>query len=100
MRCYWDEEDIWFYLEVDDGDWVIRQVELEGPERTPITAASLAEWRRAQETGRLATYESSFGITAERPVSEGEDHDPEPLTCDEFEQVWNTARRRIADRPS
>ncbi|MEU3039043.1 hypothetical protein [Streptomyces griseoaurantiacus] len=52
MRCYWDEEDIWFYLEVDDEDWVIRQVELEGPERTSIAAASLAEWRRAQETGR------------------------------------------------
>jgi hypothetical protein len=43
MRCYWDEEDIWFYFEVDADGWVTRQIELQGSELTPIAAASLDE---------------------------------------------------------
>lgn len=68
MRCYWDEEDVWFYFEVDAGGWVIRQIELEGPGLTPIAAASLAEWQRARDAGWLDEYDSRFGITAELPV--------------------------------
>ncbi|MEU3408827.1 hypothetical protein ABZ766_33440 [Streptomyces sp. NPDC006670] len=30
MQCFWDEEAIWFYFEVDAEGWVIRQVELQG----------------------------------------------------------------------
>ncbi|MFJ6076064.1 hypothetical protein ACIQFU_35400 [Streptomyces sp. NPDC093065] len=100
MRCYWDEEDTWFYFEVDAEGWVIRQVELEGPELTPIAAASLAEWQRARDASRLDAYDNRFGITAEQPVSEWEGHDPEQLTSDGFEEVWNSARRQIAARPS
>lgn len=100
MRCYWDEEDTWFYFEVDAEGWVIRQVELEGPELIPIAAASLAEWLRARDAGRLGDYDSRFGITAELPVSEWEGHDPEQLTFEEFEDVWGPARQRIASRPS
>ncbi|MFI8369971.1 hypothetical protein [Streptomyces sp. NPDC085466] len=99
MRCYWDEEDTWFYLEVDAEGWVTRQVELAGPELTPIAAASLAEWQLAQDAGRLAEYENRFGGTAERPVSEWEGHDPEQLTAEQFEDVWKAARREIASRP-
>lgn len=88
MRCYWDEEDVWFYFEVDAGGWVTRQVELEGPELTPTAAASLDE------------YDSRFGFTAELPVSEWEGHDPEQLTLEEFEEVWGAARRRIASKSS
>jgi hypothetical protein len=100
MRCYWDEEDTWFYFEVDAEGWVIRQVELEGPELIPIAAASLAEWQRARDAGHLGDYDSRFGITAELPVSEWEGHDPEQLTFEEFEEVWGSARRQIAARPS
>ncbi|MEU2431400.1 hypothetical protein ABZ611_18120 [Streptomyces sp. NPDC007861] len=100
MRCYWDEEDTWFYFEVDAEGWVIRQVELEGPELIPITAASLAEWQRARDAGCLDEYDNRFGITAELPVSEWEGHDPEELTLDEFEEVWDSARRQIAVGPS
>ncbi|MFF9502303.1 hypothetical protein [Streptomyces sp. NPDC014656] len=100
MRCHWDEEDIWFYFEVDAAGWVVRQVELEGPERTPVAAASLDERQRAHDAGRLEEYDSSFGITAELPVSEWEGHNPEPLTSEEFEEVWGPARQRIASRPS
>ncbi len=76
---------------------MIRQVELEGPELIPIAAASLAEWQRARDAGRLGDYDSRFGITAELPVSEWEGHDPEQLT---FEDVWGPARQQIASRPS
>ncbi|WP_432070657.1 hypothetical protein [Streptomyces sp. AA1529] len=98
MRCYWGEEDIWFYFEVDADGWVIRQVELQGPEPAPIAAASLAEWQQAHEAGRIEEYDSRFGITAEVPVPEWEGHDPEQLTFEEFEEVWGAARRRIASR--
>ncbi|WP_370531715.1 hypothetical protein [Streptomyces venezuelae] len=98
MRCYWDEEDTWFYFEVDADGWVIRQVELEGPELIPIAAASLDEWQRARDGGRLDEYDSRFGVTAELPVSEWEGHDPEPLASEEFEEVWRAARCRIAAR--
>ncbi|MFI6285651.1 hypothetical protein ACIBCM_12995 [Streptomyces sp. NPDC051018] len=99
MRCYWDEEDVWFYFEVDAEGWVTRQVELQGPELMPIAAASLEEWQQAHDAGCLGEYDSRFGITAEVPVSEWEGHDPEHLTSEEFEEVWGSARRRIASRP-
>ncbi|MFX4291864.1 hypothetical protein [Streptomyces bohaiensis] len=99
MRCHWDEEDTWFYFEVDAEGCVTRQVELEGPELIPVAAASLAEWRRARDAGRLGDYDSSFGITAELPVWEWEGHEPEQLTFEEFEDVWGPARQRIASRP-
>lgn len=100
MRCYWDEEDVWFYFEVHADGWVARQVELQGPALTPIAAASLAEWQQAHEAGRLDEYDSRFGITAELPVSEWERHDPERLTSEEFEEIWQAARRQIASHPS
>ncbi|MBX9360002.1 hypothetical protein [Streptomyces sp. WAC04114] len=100
MRCYWDEEDVWFSFEVDADGWVTRQVELQGPELTPIAAASLAAWQQAHEAGRLDEYDSRFGITAELPVSEWEGHGPQQLTSEEFEEMWRAARREIASQPS
>lgn len=100
MRCHWDEEDVWFYFEVDTEGWVTRQIELEGPALTPVAAASLAEGQRAYDAGRLDEYDSRFGITAELPASEWEGHDPEQLTSEEFEEVWDSARQRITARPS
>ncbi|MFF1709879.1 hypothetical protein [Streptomyces sp. NPDC058268] len=98
-RCYWDEEDIWFYFEVGAEGWVTRQIELQGSALTPIAAAALDEWQRAQDAGRLDEYDSRFGLTAELPVSEWEGHDPEELTSDQFEEVWGMARRHIAVLP-
>ncbi|RFU82555.1 hypothetical protein DY218_32445 [Streptomyces triticagri] len=88
MRCYWDEDDIWFHFEVNAEGWVTRQIELQGPELTPIAAASLDE------------DDHRFGMTAELPVQEWEGHDPEQLTAEEFEQLWDMARRQIAARPA
>ena len=98
IRCYWDEEDIWFYFEVDDVGQVTRQIELEGPEQVPLAAASLAEWSGAQATGRLGDYESVFGFTAQIPISEWEGHSPESLTATAFEHAWAAARQSIISR--
>lgn len=98
MRCYWDEEAVWFYFEVDADGWVTRQIELQGSELTPIAAASLDEWQRAQQAGCLGEYERKFGLTAELPVSQWEGYEADQLTSQEFEQVWDAARREIAAR--
>ncbi|WP_406495753.1 hypothetical protein OG936_17325 [Streptomyces sp. NBC_00846] len=99
FRCYWDEEDTWFYFEVDAEGWVTRQIELQGPALTPLAAASLDEWQRARDADRLADYEAKFGVTAELPVSQWEGHDPEWLTSAQFEEVWDGTRQKIAVRP-
>jgi hypothetical protein len=45
LNSHWDE-DVLFFFEADEDGWVLRQVELCGPDRTPTVAASLAEWAR------------------------------------------------------
>lgn len=77
---------------------MIRQVELKEPGSKALAAASLAEWQEAQKKGRLAEYESVYGLTAEPPISDWEGHDPQWLSANEFESVWSTARRQIQDR--
>ncbi|MGW7102155.1 hypothetical protein [Streptomyces sp. NPDC054838] len=84
FRCYWDEEDTWFCFEVDAEGWVVRQVELQGPELRPIAAA------------RDTDHDGRYGFTAERPVSDWEGHGPEPLTAERFEEVWDAARSYLA----
>ncbi|MEW1721098.1 hypothetical protein [Streptomyces sp. NPDC093109] len=98
MRCYWDDEDIWFYFEVDAEGGVTRQIELQGPELVPIAAASLAEWDHSYAAGTRSEYERRYGFTSELPVPEWEGHDPEWLTADAFETVWRAARRDLAAR--
>ncbi|MEV5738657.1 hypothetical protein AB0L30_01250 [Microbispora rosea] len=95
FRAYWDEEDVWFYFEVDADGWVTRQVELRGPDGMPVAAASPAEWEQAQAAGRLGRYEATYGLTAETPVQEWEGYEPHTLTSAEFDDTWNRARRRL-----
>ncbi|MEE1843737.1 hypothetical protein ACIODX_27930 [Streptomyces sp. NPDC088190] len=99
LRCYWDEEGIWFYFELDASGQVTRQIELQGPGLTPLTAASLDEWIHAQETRRLAEYEAKYGLTAELPFEEWEGHEPQWLSVEEFEGVWAATRAQIELRP-
>ncbi|MEU4037831.1 hypothetical protein [Streptomyces collinus] len=98
IRCFWDQEDIWFYVELDPQGYVVRQVELQEPGSMPLAAASLAEWQQAGRDGRLAEYEHLYGVTAQVPVCEWEGHAPEEVSAEEFELVWSAARRRLADR--
>ena len=83
FRSYWDEEDTWFYFEVGDNDWVRRQVELEGPDRRPVVAAS------------AENDDAGYGFTAESPVTDWEGHVEEPLTFEEFKDAWAAARRHL-----
>ncbi|MFJ6722668.1 hypothetical protein [Streptomyces sp. NPDC091259] len=84
FRCHWDEEDTWFYFEVDSDGWVVRQVELQGPGLRPLAAA------------RDTDDDARYGFTAESPVSQWEGHAPQPLTAAEFERVWDRARRELS----
>ncbi|WP_455351199.1 hypothetical protein [Streptomyces sp. SYSU K217416] len=84
FRSYWDEDGTWFYFEVGDDGWVSRQVELEGPALRPVAAAS------AQEN------DARYGFTAELPVTDWEGHVEEPLTLQDFEDVWSAARRYLS----
>nr|WP_202532467.1 hypothetical protein [Streptomyces sp. SID3212] len=85
FRSYWDEEDTWFYFEVGDDGWVSRQVELEGPARRPVAAASAGD------------VDARYGFTAELPVTDWEGHIEMPMTFQEFEEVWRAARHRLMD---
>jgi len=98
FRSYWDEEDIWFYFEVATGDWVTRQVELQGADRTPIVAASLVESLQARDDGIYGAYAAAYGETAQLPVHEWVGHNPKPLTQTEFEAIWTTARHALEAR--
>lgn len=51
LKSYWDEEDVLYFFEADEDGWVLRQVELRGPDRTPAVAAYLAEWPDANRDG-------------------------------------------------
>ena len=75
LESYWDEEDVWFYFEADEDGCVLRQVELSGPTRAPIMAASLAEWPDADSDGidAVRRYESKYGSTAEVPLKDSDD---------------------------
>ncbi|MEV4869197.1 hypothetical protein [Streptomyces syringium] len=98
VRCFWDEEGVWFYFELDTDGYVMRQVELQEPGCRALAAAWLVECQEAQKAGRLAEYESAYGLTAELPISEWEGHDPQWLSANEFEVVWSQARRQLQDR--
>lgn len=98
FRAYWDDEDVWFYFEVDADGWVSRQVELRGPDGIPIAAASLTEWQQAQAEGRLSQYEATYGLTAEGPVQEWDEYELIALTAAKFEEVWNRAEDRPVSR--
>jgi hypothetical protein len=99
FRCYWDEEDTWFYFEVDADGWVTRQVELLGPQQEPTAAASLEEWQQELAAGRIQQYRARYGGLADQPVTEWEGHDPQPLSAAEFERVWDDARRHLEASP-
>jgi hypothetical protein len=94
IRSYWDEEDVTFYWEVADDGWVTRHVELVGAELIPRAAASLDEWMRELEAGRIQEYQGRYGCLADQPVTEWDPDFPhEALTREQYETVWVTARR-------
>ncbi|MDQ3788663.1 MAG: hypothetical protein M3422_15645 [Actinomycetota bacterium] len=93
VRSYWDEEDTWFVLELDSEGWVTRQVDLRGPTATPVTAASLSEWCRELDAGRIGEYQATYGVLTEKPIEPAELVEFEEISAAEFERVWQHARR-------
>ncbi len=60
VRCLWDEEDVWFYFELDADGYVIRQIELQEPGSKALAVASLASGKKPKETaGQLNTRAST-----------------------------------------
>lgn len=101
MRLYCAEEDTWFHYELDDQERAVRQVDLRGPDRRPVTAAALDEVLRLHEHHGLADlqhYERRFGILAKGSLKGRPDADQATeITRQEFEALWTKARRHLAE---
>lgn len=99
LKYYWDEEDVLFFFEADEDGWVLRQVELRGPDRTPAVAASLAEWPDVDRDGLTAVqaYEAKYGGLADQPIGEWDAGSPNDEEIDraEFEAEWHRARAHL-----
>ncbi|MCE9573193.1 MAG: hypothetical protein K8W52_08555 [Deltaproteobacteria bacterium] len=94
LKAHWADDDVWFFFEADDDGWVLRQVELRGPDETPQVAAALAEWSDADSDGLAAVqaYEAKYGALADQAISAWNDFPGVAITGDEFETVWRRAR--------
>lgn len=103
IRAYDGESDVWSYFELDGEEWALRQVDLQGPQRQPVTAASLAEVIEIRDCGDLAVmaaYERQYGVLAEGALRGWQESDgAAEMTRQEFESTWATARETLdADR--
>lgn len=97
VRRFWDDEDVWFYFELDGEGWVTRHIEFHGPEKTPMAAASLSEWFTELEAGRIQQYQARFGVIAEQPVTADEIDDYEAVPAGLFERLWQEARSYLGN---
>lgn len=99
FRTYYEDEDLWLYLEADDGGWAVRQVEVRKMDSRPVTAASLAEVLHLRDHADLAAmsrYERQFGVLAEGPVDGWQDQPvAAEISAAEFERLWAEARRTL-----
>ena len=95
FKSRWNEVDVWFFFETDEDGWVLRQIELRGPDQVPTVGASLAEWPDAGGDGldAVQAYESKYGALADAPTSEWDADFPSiPIEHGEFERMWSRAR--------
>lgn len=93
FRSHWDDEDVWFYVEVDSEGFVRRYVELEGPRRDANAACSLQEWEDAHRADTIDEYYGTYGMPQDWSTWAWDDHDLKPSTEAEFESVWRYARQ-------
>ena len=103
FRAYDSDTDTWSYFELDDEEWALRQVDLRGPRRQPVTAASLAEIFAIHGRGDFAamtTYDQRYGVLTEGCLRGWqEEESAAEITLAEFESVWAAAREVLdADR--
>jgi len=58
-------------------------------EPAPSAAASLVEWKREHEVGRIQEYQAKYGFLADQPVTRWDPGFPhEDLTQEQYEKVW------------
>ena len=98
LKSYWDEEDILFFFEVNADSWVLRQIELSGPTRTPTTAAALDETLAARDESLKAMqkYEAKYGRIADQPITCWDPDFPrEEISQEDFEKTWVAARSHL-----
>ncbi|WP_411083844.1 hypothetical protein [Streptomyces sp. cmx-18-6] len=103
IRAHDGESDVWSYFALDGEEWALRQVDLQGPQRRPVTAASPAEVIEIRDCGDLAVmaaYERQYGVLAEGALRGWQESDgAAEMTRQEFESTWAAARETIdADR--
>ncbi|WP_340563497.1 hypothetical protein [Streptomyces sp. GSL17-111] len=99
IRAYDDESDTWSYIEPDDNGWALRQVDLQGPQRRPVAAASLTEVIETRDHADLAAmtaYERKYGVLAEGNLHGWQGFDgPTEITQREFQSTWAAARETL-----
>ncbi|WP_329562003.1 hypothetical protein [Kitasatospora sp. NBC_01266] len=101
FRTYYEDEDLWLYVEADDEGWAARQVEVRGEDSRPVVAASLVEvlhLRDHADVAAMGRYERQYGVLAEGLMDGWQDqpHAAE-ISAEEFEQLWAAARRALGD---
>jgi hypothetical protein len=102
IRTYYAEEDLLSYFELDEEEWALRQVDLRGPDRRPVTAATMAEVLHLRDHADLAAmqaYERRFGVLAEASLIGWETvPGAAEVPAQEFERIWALARAAIEER--
>jgi hypothetical protein len=95
IRWYLADEDMWCYAELDERRWALRHVEQRERDDVFFVAASLAEELYARDEKGLEAlnaYHATYGSTPELPI-DGFDHRSATVAPDEFERIWQQARR-------
>jgi hypothetical protein len=99
FRTYYEDEDLWLYLEADDEGWATRQVEVWGRNSRPVTAASLEEvlhFRDHADLAAMGRYERQYGVLAEGSMNGWRDQpQAAEISAEEFERLWAEARRAL-----
>jgi hypothetical protein len=99
LRYYFDEDDTLTYYEFGEDGYAQRQVDLQGPEQRPVTAATLEEVLHARDHGgfeAVVAYERRYGVLAEGDLDGWRDVDHVvEISAAEFEQAWEPARRAL-----
>jgi len=100
LKSSWDDEDVLFFFEADDDGWVLRQVELCGPARTPSAASALAESPAGRDSiDAVWAYEATYGRLVEQPFTQWDPSFPyAEIDRAEFEAVWARARAHLENR--
>lgn len=105
VHSEWSEEGIDFFYEFNAAGVALRAIELQGPEKRPIAAASLVEWRECQrgmmqpQTPASLRYALRYGGVPEGTEGDWGDYPHDLIEVAEFERLWETAREHLRQHP-